>query len=257
MPTIKIANKDVTISQKLDNLFTEWENLAEEYFGKPKIPVEIISRYKVKQFKHFKGELNTALPIKISGHWTLIVAVENIDLLNESIVAHEVMHWIIRFYGFHDVQNKSNPNDDCTILLNCLTSHVPLNHFMAKRGFDYLPMENERAMDTAKSIFRNGLPKPPTEKDIIYWALYYSDLILSSSLESSNKLRLALKTCLPINTHVEQILSALDHYNLHKPDANKKAKWWLIKMLKLKKWGDFIDFNNLANLKQKLKESIS
>lgn len=257
MPIIRIADKDIIISDKLARLFTEWEDLAEERFGKPRIPVEIISRYKVKQLKHFRGELNTARPIKVHRHWVLVVAVENIDPLNEIIVAHEVMHWIIRFYGFHDVQNKSNPNDDYEILLNCLTSHVPLNRFMAERGFDYLPMENERAMHATKLIYKNGWPKSPTKRYIIYWSLYFSDLIICSSEESSNQLRLALNTCSPIDTRVKQILSTLDHSNLHKPDENKKAKWWLIKMLKLKKWGDFIDFDNLASLKQELKKSIS
>lgn len=258
MPAIRIANKDVTISQNLYNLFTEWADLAEERFGKPRIPGSIISIKPHKnQFKQFKGAINTARPIKAQGRWTLVVAVENIDPLNEIIVAHEVMYWIIRFYGFHDVQNRSIPIDEREILLNCLTSHVPLNRFMAERGFDYLPMENERAVHATKSIHRNGLPKSPTEKYIIKYSLYFSDLILGSSEECSNQLRLVLNTCPPIDTRVKQILSALDHYNLHKPDENKKAKWWLIKMLKLKKWGDFIDFNNIASLKQKLKESIS
>ena len=255
MPTIRIANKNIIISDKIAHLFSEWANLAEKYFGRPRIPVGVVSRYQVNQLKQFKGELNTAQPMRVHGRWTLIVTVEYIDPLNEIMVAHEIMHWIIKFYGFRTIQNKSNPNDDCTILLNSLTSHVPLNRFMAERNFDYFPMENARAEDAAKLIHRDNLPKSPIEEKIIREALYYSDLILSSSSKSGAQLRLALKTCSSIDTRVGEILSALEHYDLHKPDENQRAKRWLIKILRLNKWGYFIDFDDLSEMRQMLKES--
>ena len=118
MPTLRAGTKDVIVSERLLDLLLEWENMAKEVIGQPRIPVEVRSRYEFPELSQFKGELNLVKPMvrRNDGRVVLAVIVESVDPLNEVIVAHEVMHWILKLQGFRTLQNQDDPNDDITIL---------------------------------------------------------------------------------------------------------------------------------------------
>jgi hypothetical protein len=167
------------------------------------------------------------------------------------------MHWIVKLHGFPAFQNEREPNDDFAILLNSLISHVPLNHYMAERGFDYLPVEDARAEEYMGSLREDNLPKPLTEDGITWMALHYSDVILSCSPATSDQLRQALGLVPVVDARVKKALRALSDYDLLTVSGSGKAARRVIKQLRLSRWGRFAETDNIAALRRHVQGTSS
>ncbi|MEK6285350.1 MAG: hypothetical protein AABO57_06380 [Acidobacteriota bacterium] len=227
-----------TASGKLALLMDEWVSLAEKQYGLPQLPVTIINRRDHPKLSGDRGELNTAVPELVNGQPMLVVFLENTDAVNEILVAHEIMHWILNLNGFKGVSEASRFYDKIASYLTSLVSHVPLNRFMTERGFDYLSYENERATETLNALPRE-LKKPRVEQTLVWTVLYLCDVILNCSPKIRNEIEKQIAADGRINAKVNQVLSILGGFNLHDVNENSAALQSLLTELELHRFGTF------------------
>lgn len=251
MPTILVDNKQAEVSETLARVTGEWFEKCEQRVGS-KVPLLIVNRRKIPEFRDAAGEVNITYPKVVDGRLALVIGLEDSDALNEVLLAHEVMHWVIRLDGFHDLYTPVSEYKDAATHLGSVTSHVPLHRYMRERGFDPQPLEDYRTSGTAERVEQGKIrPEDLPDLPLKGMALYLADLITGASAEPASRLRDAIASQGKCRSLVEKTLDVMGHYDLHTPDGHLRASQMVIKALELR-GGQFTVQQTVPYLQQKL-----
>ena len=252
MPTVFAEDHEVEISQELADLGDEWTKLALNRCGPPEIPVTIFNRRNIGIAPIYKGGLNTAYPYCVDGRLALAVMLEDTDSIDEGIVAHELLHWIVMLHGFRSYINQTHREDNCEVMLNGLLSHVPVNREAEKRGFPLTHLFDSNARSQARFLTSDE-QTALSEEAPLRIALYCSDLLLNCSVAGRTVLEQSIDERPQIATLVKQILSITKHRDLLEPNKNSRAGRRIIKALHLTRRGDYHLLNNTGQLRAVLR----
>lgn len=251
MTTIEVEGREITVSENLDRVVDDWYQLSLEKCGQPGIPVTIKNRREFDLLPHL-SHVSTAFPYSDGQVVVLVVALDNTDAIHEATVAHEILHWILNLDGFPQFKDHKRPHNDCEIMLGIVLSHVPLNQRLAEYGFEYLTGVDALADRVVAAI---------TQRED--WDLARPELIAKSLLcvdilqNCTPKKRQVLEEAVSINTLLAQCvhgcLDVLSHYDLRDCESIRRAGRKLISFLMLNKFGNYIEYDTIPELRRMLK----
>lgn len=231
------AFRETSIRDKMPpcvaNMLDLWHSLCDEHLDFS-IEVMLADRHECREFKNFKGELNTALPMNVDGKLRLIVYVESISSVTPIILTHELGHWIVKFQGFEGVIFRDAKHSNNEIMLNSLSHHRAIYSLQITYGIDPQAEIDARAEHDI-TLFRGD--SEPANPDLqLSNALLIADDRLSCSSDKDAKLTTILAEYHPKTaTFVDTILDTASHYDFNNPDKTKRFERMIIKKLRLSK----------------------
>lgn len=190
----------------------------------------------------------TAFPYSDGQVAVLVVALDDTDAIDEAIVAHEILHWILHLEGFRDFKDHERPNNDCQIMLGSVLSHVPLNQRLTEYGFEYLSGVDTLADGVVAAITRREnweLSRPA----LIAKSLLCVDILQNCSSKKRQVLEEAVNANTPLAQCVHGCLDVLSHYELNECESNRRAGRKLINFLGLNKFGNYVEFESIPELR--------
>jgi hypothetical protein len=247
--------REKALRSRLDKPFVEflefWRFKSNEVL-EHQIEILVGNRHEVKQLKHFKGELNTAVPQIIQLDPKLVVYLDNVDPIDPLILTHEIGHWLIKLLDFKNVIFNSDPTSNLSICFNSMTGHVPVYDLQKSMNID-----PQKEIDSRTSHNIDLLKKDRESNKselILHNAILFADDLLSCSIKLYEQLVEILSSKHPqTHTLVEAIIDIAKHYDLTNSDKNARFQRMLIKKLKIKhKWA-FAD--DVFYLKRMIKDS--
>lgn len=208
-----------------------WHELVSKEIGSP-IEVGVACRKDFPQFKNFRGEINTAMPMKVQEKPFLVLIFEDTKNVEEVILTHELGHCVLKLQGFSPFICIPERHSNNEIMLNSLAHHPPL--YALQRSLGHEPQEevDKRARHDLK-LFSKGAEKPGKQ----LWvqnALLATDDLLHCSKELKEKMLETLQAKHPRTTRLaNKILEVSSHYDLLDQTGNEKFIRKVIQTLQL------------------------
>ncbi len=112
-----------------------WHRLCRDVL-KGDLEVGVADRHEYGPTKHYKGELNTALPMPIDGKTMLVLLFDNAESPEDLMITHELGHWVLELLGFKGVQNRKSPHSAAEIMLNSMSQHSALYVLQRSAGHE-------------------------------------------------------------------------------------------------------------------------
>ncbi len=208
-----------------------WHELVSKKIGAP-IEVGVACRKDFPQFKNFRGEINTAMPMKVQNKPFLVLIFEDTSNVEEVILTHELGHCVLKLQGFSPFICIPERHSNNEIMLNSLAHHPPLYALQRSLGHEPQKEVDKRARHDLK-LFSKGAEKPGKQ----LWvqnALLAADDLLHCSQEFREKMLATLQARYPRTTKlVNKILEASSHYDLLDQTGNEKFIRQVIQKLQL------------------------
>lgn len=159
-----------------------WHQLCRDVLNGD-LEVGVASRHECDLTKDAKGELNTALPLRVDGNPMLVLLFENTSSVEEVILTHELGHWILKLQGIKSIQKLGRPHSNEEILFNSMCQHPALYALQRSIGHDPQHEIDERARHDLSLMKPEPVAKVSAER-----ALLCADDILNCSVDISEAL---------------------------------------------------------------------
>ena len=196
-----------------------WHELVRKEIGTP-IEVGVACRKDFPQFKNFRGEINTAIPMKVQDKPFLVLIFEDTKNVEEVILTHELGHWVLKLRGFSPFHYNPNRNCNNEILLNSMAQHPPLYVLQSTLGHEPQKEIDKRAKHNLNLFSKKG--EVPEKHIWTFNALMLADDLLNCSTHLNEQLLETVQIKHPYTASlVGKILKSASSYDLLDQSENK------------------------------------
>lgn len=222
-----------------------WHELSIQHFDYF-IEVVIGDRNQNRNFMDYKGDFNTAYPVKIENIVSLILWLEEPEKLDEIIITHEVGHFVLKLQGFSSMIRRGNMNSDEEIMLNSLCHHSALYQLQRTMGLQPQPEIDSRAAHNIHIVRKNS----QTLSDSDFWKiLLLVDGIHHASPYISKHILKSAKRFQPSSyIKIRAVTDILNKYNLLKAEEVLSCSQNIVEKLKMgSNWESMQDIEELRS----------
>ena len=228
-----------------------WESLTRE---KVAVPVEVMAadRREYPPTSNFQGELNTALPMIVSGRVVLALLLEvKEDLVEEIQVTHEIGHWVLNLRGSLKILHQGR-NNSLGVGINSMATHPALYELQRSIGHEPLIEIDRRAKSNLEQFSKHAESQSP-DQQIANAVMLADDL-----MNCSEDLRPPLKQIVTGNhpstaRYLDIVLDTASHYDLRAPGQPHRFMRRLVRNVGLK-IDDWESVDNLALLRRQVQQ---